>query len=236
MLTFVINLPGSVERRATMDRQLAGLGLEVEFVDALDGRRLDRREHPTASGLLDAELGCYLSHLAVWRRLIASGRDCAIVLEDDAVVAPDLAAQCAEFSGLPERPDMVRISSVKQPAGIEIRKLASGRRVLLPTEHPSGCQGYWLTRDGARKFLDCLSRPRIAIDCALDRYWRYGLRVFLLDPPAVRERSGIASTIGERSRNHRRNRIARKFEKWQRHFAVRRILARLRRRPQAAPR
>lgn len=216
-----------------MQQRLAGSGLEVEFVEALDGRQVDRRDYPTASELSDGELGCYLSHVAVWRRLADSDRDCAIVLEDDVELSSDLAAQCAEFSSLPERPDMVRIASVKKPVGIEIRTLASRRRVLLPTEHPSGCQGYWLTRSGAEKFLRCLSTPSIAIDCAIDRYWRHDLCLFLLDPPAVKEQAGLASTIGVRSHNHRRNRLARKLEEWQRRLAVRRILSKILGKPEA---
>ena len=92
MKIFVISLPDQHERRATITRQLRTLDLEFEFFDAIRGTadplphfaamsrlqyRLNTRRDP-----LPGEIGCYASHLALWRKSAELGEPLAI-LEDD---------------------------------------------------------------------------------------------------------------------------------------------------------
>lgn len=102
MRAHVINLPRSVERRAHVERQLAATGLEHEFVDAVDGRDLERGDPRVdwaavagAPGWLTGTmLGCSLSHLEAAGRIVAAADGPALVLEDD-VVLPDRFAELA---------------------------------------------------------------------------------------------------------------------------------------------
>lgn len=88
-------------RRETIARQLAAFGLRYQFCDAVDAQQLSP-EHIVAvhdatathlrygRGLTDGEVACFLSHRAVWNRIVSSGRP-AIVLEDDALLMPGFA-------------------------------------------------------------------------------------------------------------------------------------------------
>lgn len=90
---FVISLARAAERRASVCAHLQALGLEYELVEGVDGRTLPEEAHARllAPGITfnsPGVVGCYMSHLAVYRRLIDSGAAAALVLEDDAALNP----------------------------------------------------------------------------------------------------------------------------------------------------
>lgn len=230
---FVISMPRSTDRRSAMQQKLQRSGLQFEFFDALEGAKIDRAQYPAGRALTNAELGCYLSHVGVWRRIAELPLDGALVLEDDVSVVDDIEALCRELARLPVQPDMVRVSSLKPPRGPKIFGLSAGRNLLLARINPSGLQGYWLTPAGARRLLACWETPTRPIDKVVDRYWQHGLKVLLLDQPAVWETPGFASTIVHRSSKPQAY-LPRKFENARRAWAVRQIRLQLQRELQAA--
>lgn len=100
---FVISLVDSKTRRATIAEALAGLGLEFSFIDAIDGRAglptslsgtFDAATSRQRMGrtLTDAEIAASLSHGLAYRRMLDEGHDHALILEDDAILHPELKA------------------------------------------------------------------------------------------------------------------------------------------------
>jgi len=101
MHIFVINLPEATARREAIERQLRGLGLEYEIFPAIRGNALsaeakvlnyddtwfNRNQGRSANA---GELGCALSHLAVYRMIIDQDISHALILEDDAWLNPNL--------------------------------------------------------------------------------------------------------------------------------------------------
>lgn len=90
---YVISLARAVDRRVSICAHLQELGLEYELVDGVDGRALPSREHarllaPGVAFQSPGVVGCYMSHMAVYRRLVGSGAAAALVLEDDAALNP----------------------------------------------------------------------------------------------------------------------------------------------------
>lgn len=99
MRVYVVNLARSPERRSHMVRELRNAGLEHEFVEAVEGRDLDLSdaslvdpqwlgEGPFWSGVV----GCSLSHLKVYHKVLEAGVERALVLEDDVLLPRDLGA------------------------------------------------------------------------------------------------------------------------------------------------
>lgn len=112
--------------------------------------------------------GCFLSHAAAWRRMLAEDCDAALICEDDAALLtrPDAIA-------LPETFDVVltgaRIAEWRAPGDAPapldeaIRAMAaSGRR---PGQDglaaAPGAEAYVVSRAGAEKLLDLMTRDRI---------------------------------------------------------------------------
>ncbi len=90
---YVISLARAAERRAAISAHLQALGLKYELVDGVDGRALPAEEHarllaPGVTFQSPGVVGCYMSHMAVYRRLIEAGDTAALVLEDDAALNP----------------------------------------------------------------------------------------------------------------------------------------------------
>lgn len=86
---YVISLRRSTERREAMVRHLNSLGIQYEVVDAVDGRTLDEQQIETitnesSKNLHRGAIGCYLSHIGVYEKLVSRNQTVALVLEDDA--------------------------------------------------------------------------------------------------------------------------------------------------------
>src|SRR5262245_6692080 len=106
MRTYVINLPRATDRREAMERQLATSDLDYEFVEAIEGRNLSADEYAELVDhtaverwphwLTPGAIGCLLSHRRVLE-MAAERDEPSLILEDDAVLSPHLAAACAAW-------------------------------------------------------------------------------------------------------------------------------------------
>ena len=90
---FVINLKSRQDRRRRMQQQLKSANLtNVEFIDAVNGNALTSKAINEAyhyksntRKMRTGEIGCFLSHLSVYKKILQQNLKYAIVLEDDAV-------------------------------------------------------------------------------------------------------------------------------------------------------
>lgn len=189
MSVYVINLDRDHERLKSFTETNAHLTDYVRF-SAVDGRAMDRaalqNEGIIAANLTynNGQLGCALSHLALWRIAIAEDR-VITVLEDDAILAPDfLPARDAFLRQLPadwaiallgwnfdrsvwaEIPDGVAKSVLNfdQDALRENIQAFRGSKVghaPIRLRHAFGSVAYTVSPAGARTLLDmCLPLAR----------------------------------------------------------------------------
>lgn len=126
---YVINLDRARKRMSDFVDRLALTDLAhmspIRF-SAIDGRQLKLEEHVTPAALtevLNAEklgyrqrhyeltrgaVGCHLSHVAVWQRLLQSDKSMAMVCEDDAVLQADLLRKTKRaIQGMPDDWDIL---------------------------------------------------------------------------------------------------------------------------------
>lgn len=94
---FMVNLKRRPERRWKMEGSFRELGLDVEYFEAVDGREIDEKflnnwEIDFLPGYADpyhkrpmtmGEVGCFLSHLSIWRRIVDENLQEVLILEDD---------------------------------------------------------------------------------------------------------------------------------------------------------
>lgn len=90
--TFVVSLARATERRAQICQHLENIGVRYRLIDAVDGRSLSETERAelVEPGLVihPGAIGCYLSHLEIYRAMDAENIPAALVLEDDARLNP----------------------------------------------------------------------------------------------------------------------------------------------------
>lgn len=199
---FVINLPSSTDRRVAVERQLALVGATAQFFPAIPGS-FAKQQLPNnirSSQLTDGELGCYLSHVELWKKTAALPGWGAIILEDDVTLSNDFVSTCEELLSVPLCFDVIRLGSLRVASGKTLWTLSSGRQLLLPSDAPDGTQGYLLSRAGAKRLLERIASPRSPIDRELNQYWEHDLRVLLLAPGVVKHDVSLASTISPSGR------------------------------------
>lgn len=92
-LTYLINLDGSDQRLRGASEQLNSIDWPFERVSAFDGRGKDltdfvdyddkQARKNLGRSLLNAEIGCYLSHYQCAQKFLKTDADILVVLEDD---------------------------------------------------------------------------------------------------------------------------------------------------------
>ena len=95
--TFVVSLARAHDRRAAVCKHLQELGITFRLIDAVDGRALPANEVATmvepGQTMHPGAIGCYLSHLEIYRQVLAEQIPLALILEDDARLSP----RCVNF-------------------------------------------------------------------------------------------------------------------------------------------
>lgn len=209
---FIVSLPRDIERRrqckATMDR----LGLPFEFFDAVDGSSLSESEVAAAydghtSGwpfkrlLAKAEIGCYLSHYALWSRIAKSAARGAIILEDDFDAEPNLSALLPDISNISPAGCLIKLYAGKAIAGGTVASLNGGYELVMPEKIPAHTLGYALDRQAAEKLASRALPFNQPVDIDLKHWWKFDVPILVVHPSplSIRE-AGAGSTI-EQSRS-----------------------------------
>ena len=194
MKTFLINLDKNADRLEYMARQLNGLGLSFERFPAVYGKALSAEERSRMFAarrsllamrrrMSDGEIGCALSHVGVYKKMIEQNIPAAVVLEDDVVLDERFvfALRRVEAAADPSKPQICLFSAYKQPGADvfpeEIRR--------VPALYCA--DGYLLTL-AAAKLIAKINYP---VTCVADDFkrWRryFGLELYQVYPATVRQ-------------------------------------------------
>lgn len=225
MHTYVINLARSDDRRAYIKSQLSGLGVSYEIVDAIDGRELDFTD-PETGGLVDysavrsgallpGEIGCALSHLRAYEKVLADGADSALILEDDVVLPPDLPSLAADAARDLCGAEVILLSFDTSDGIILVSRkdaveLHSARTLAFPIDVDQllSAAAYLVTREACERMLAALRPVRTKAD-----EWSVRFNAGMLDrvrcvvPVAVAKSSDFPSTMDYNARGSVKARI-----------------------------
>jgi glycosyl transferase family 25 len=201
----VINLDHSTGRLDSMRQQLGGLGLSWQRVPAIHGEKLtdDQRALFDAEGYRRKhgktvnwrELGCYLSHLAAMKALLASPFEHGVVLEDDVVVGQDFAAVVDALVRDAAQWDMVKLSGIHSGTPIALQALLPGHDLCVMLSRCTGASAYVVNRRAAQTYLDRLLPMQLPFDHAQDRGWSLGIQVRKVHPEVCTHSYDQGSTI-----------------------------------------
>ena len=203
--TWVINLDRAPQRLSRIAAQLRHVGIDFERLPAIDARaftaeqsaQLDAPAYRRKHGMepLPGELGCYLSHVEVMRRMLASRAAFALVLEDDVLITERLPAALRGLMAHAERWDMVKLSAVHSGTPMRVLEVASGQHLAVMLSRCTGSSAYLINRRAALAYHDGLLPMSLPYDHVFDQGWTFGLKVRLLTPtPCVHDQEA-ASTI-----------------------------------------
>lgn len=209
MRTFLVNLDRNTERLAWMQEQLGKLGIAYERFPAVDGRALSKEERQRvysparawlANGhlLQPGELGCALSHLGIYRRLVDENIPYALLLEDDCTFDDDFmdSLRLAERSIKAQRRQVLLLSG----HGLtQVEK--KSRRGVVAIESGACTDAYLITREAAAAILK-MNDP-IVVPCDTWRRFRQRADVELYRVfPVGLYQDGQRFPVSEIPKNH----------------------------------
>lgn len=209
MEIFVINLERSVDRRRAIFARLAELGLSATRFPAIDGTTLSEAEKGYngrkrrlfyGKDLTLGEIGCARSHLAVYAEMERQGIECALVLEDDALIDDTLPAALDAIAASRNDWDMVRFLPEEKnlSRARPVKDLEGGFMLCRVYGTPGGAHAYVLNRRAAARLAEVgktLWRP---IDTLHGQIWSHGLQIRCIAPCPVAQNLAYESTIGDK--------------------------------------
>ena len=214
---FVISLRTAGVRRAEASKQMANFGVPFEFFDAIEGaaghadwfKGIDhrlfaintRRHHPTPG-----ELGCYASHLSLWKWVIDHDRP-VVILEDDFQLEPGFANVIDELEPLVNEFGFIRLQSMHGPRAILKRLRPAAREVLRRnglsvrylSDPPLYALAYAIGPEAARRLVRASTTLFAPVDKFIQQTWIHETPIHVLSPAVVTMSPQAAhSTIGDR--------------------------------------
>lgn len=201
---WLINLPKDTARRARMEAQLAGLGLDFTLFPAVDGRAeealLRQRADAGAyarnmgSALLPGKLGVFASHTRVWEAFGKTAHKAALIFEDDVVFHDDFLLALDTALANADLWDLVRFNAIR--AKLPVTQARLGRYRLNAYLGPfTGNAAYLIKREVAARIAPGLWPQTRALDHELNRFFKHDYRQFGLEPWASHPDDGGTSTI-----------------------------------------
>jgi len=164
---FIISLPDCIDRRSRISKLLLDIGLSFEFFDAVDGRNgldeySERQIDRDASMRLgehmsSTEFACALTHINIYRKIIADMIPYAVILEDDVTVSSSLINFLAGKHY--QDADLTQIYSPDHQFYVSRRgakRLPDGYTSYLRTPHlrcPGTC-GYVISYEAAKHLVE----------------------------------------------------------------------------------
>jgi GR25 family glycosyltransferase involved in LPS biosynthesis len=206
---FIIHLERSAQRRPQVERLRAALPCASEISDATDGALLtpDEVENVYGRGLKSpfypfglnrGEIGVFLSHRAIWRRILAEGLDYALVFEDDAAIEPEAFSRTFAFARQSRALWAYSLApSEKTPVRGKVLVQDQGVALIRPDNPPLRAIAQFVSAQAARRLLEVTERFDRPVDTFLQMSWVTGVELLAFKPSGVRDASaGIGgSTI-----------------------------------------
>lgn len=202
MKVFVVNLEKNIARMDFMHEQLCRLKVDYERIPAVYGKSLSAQDRSImfsafksflAMGvrLTDGEIGCALSHIAIYRRMISECMHMAIVLEDDVVLSDLFPRQILKASVLIDqtRPQVVMFS-----ASNDTCKMEESESDMQRVSRVSCTDAYLITLPAAEIILKANYPVVTVADCWMRWAKRFGLELYRMCPPSAMQDNATFGT------------------------------------------
>jgi glycosyl transferase family 25 len=225
----------STERRAHITAELDRIGVDYDIVEAVDGRDLDMDDPDTLASIapsmlnsdwfLPSHVAVAMSHLRVYRKILADGLDWALVLEDDVDVPADLESLVDALAGHLDGAEIALLNyDSKDPLKMSregLVDLPSSKVLVLPLDVYRVVSGaaYVITRKACERMDESVLPVRAKCDNWGHHYSEGALdRVRCVVPPAVHKSPGFESTVGYNSGESLKARLLRMIGRYDLRF------------------
>lgn len=229
---YVISAKPMSKRKERMLARFAKWGLQPNFFDAIMGNELtkeDLQQLSATEGLLNVgEIGCVLSHLGVYRKLLESQEPCVYVFEDDAKITDEfmeLQPKIQQFMEEQREPTVLLLYEINGHR--KACRAISPDISIMRSLAGSRAHAYVLNRRAAQNLLKAQTPVKVEMD-VWAIYQKLGfLRLYSLSKNVVwlDEELEKASTIDHIAARHSKNRKekqlkAHHIKNWYNHLTI----------------
>ncbi len=201
---YLINLARSKERLQACARQFEAHNLPFERIDAVDGDCLSRSDVDALydfnqssyhKHLTSGEIGCYLSHMHVWQKIVDDQLDYAVILEDDIILQQNIQQGLEAIEGIEQPWDLVKLAETHIKRTVVHQYSANEFSLVTYNKVPSRTCAQVVSLAGAKKLIALSSRIARPIDIELQYWWENSLNIFGLKPYVVEANHAELSDI-----------------------------------------
>ncbi|WP_217564205.1 glycosyltransferase family 25 protein [Vibrio cholerae] len=206
MKIYVISLKNSLDRRASIEQQMASHGLKFEFFDAIDGR-VDP-PHPLfanydytkrlwlTSGKMPmrGELGCYASHYLLWQKCVELNAP-IVVLEDDAQILPSFVNYFSTIKVKTQEYGFLRLEEAYERSRLFLKEKANNFEISFLTNNFGGARAYSLSPASAKKLIKGSHRWSMPVDNYMGSLYLHNMPSFLFSPHVVENPESFETTF-----------------------------------------
>lgn len=204
---YVINLKLRTDKKENIMEEFKKCGINNPiFFEAIDGRNLNvgelmrKKIHvPEKRTLRRGELGCYFSHMGVWKKFLTSDKKYAFILEDDAILPSDLKFKLDKYLKELENIDwdVIYLTQNCRWFGKECKDktLMVSENFHTPIEIGDGLYGYIINRKAAKILLVDAVPIKVPADTYVMKHQtnNKNLKFLRINDPIIDVRSTIDS-------------------------------------------
>lgn len=219
---YVINLERSNLRRDFILRYLSSLGIEAKIFNAVEGSKLNISEleekniydndvalEAFSRPLSLPEIGCSLSHIGIYHKIVDENIEKVLIIEDDVIFIEGIAEYFSSIlKNVPEDWDIIQLYYKCQDFEKITNNIVKFRSKKC---FPAGSAGYFINRSGAEKMLKNVYPVRYPADSLLARSPRWDIILYgslpsllnqnYLFPTEIQTRSNLSSSLRDAVKN-----------------------------------
>lgn len=203
MRIFVISLISSEDRREYMKQEMGKHVIAFEFFDAikiknrgeLDNYDWAYREKFFGRQMSNGEIGCYLSHLTLWRKCVELNETICIIEDDVRIVADDFNGAVAKLASVLDV-DIIKIGGVFPRKFFNYKKVGNIQLVKYWFDN-MGTQGYIITPAAAKVLIQNFTKIKAPVDDCLANYATHGLNIVAVEPKIL-EHLDVGSLLNDK--------------------------------------
>lgn len=201
---YVINLDCAKERMLNMNKQLLNLNIKYERISAVKGVNLsdaqifaeysqELNNRYFRANLSLGEIGCYISHRNIWRKMVAENIDFAVILEDDMILESNFITLFS-YTKILARYELIKLADNRNNQPKHKKLLQQGVELVNFTKIPNCTTGYTINLSAAKKLLsrNKFYRP---VDIDIQFAKELDLSVLGLRPYPITENKEFTSDI-----------------------------------------
>ena len=166
MKTYVISLKSECNRRKHMISQFNEKNVQFDFFDALTPQFAF--DEAKSMGFIikedlisGGEVACFMSHVALWRKMIDENIQYLAIFEDDVILSDDANEFLSSSSWIKHNWDIVKIEKFNKKAilsSLQIVSQNSKREVSRLLSKHYGCAGYIISLNAAKQLINYLNK------------------------------------------------------------------------------